>query len=240
MGKKYFIYEIKKWVREPIMSFLIAYPVILAIIARFALPFAEEQFHFSLAPYYHIVIAAIMLLTAAVTGGLIGFSILNDRDDKILYAIDVSPVSFNVFMGFRFAMSFILTYISSIAAILIANLVEVPLYALLLVPIAVSLFSSVSAMFINFFASNKVEGFAMMKAGAMIIIFPIVSLFFTDFKEFFFAFEPNFWAVKALGTAMIPKAEFNLGFWGYYPVGIIYVVVLNVLAYKIFRKRIIT
>jgi fluoroquinolone transport system permease protein len=240
MGKKYILYEMKKWIREPMMVFLIAYPLILAIIVRFAVPYAEEQFNFPLVPYYHVVIAAVMLLTSAVNGGLIGFSILDDRDDKVLYALDVSPVSFNIFMGFRFVMSFVLSYISSILVILVADLVTVPLYALLLVPIAISLFSSVSAMFINFFASNKVEGFAMMKAGAMIIIFPIVSLFFTDFKEFFFGFEPNFWAVKALAAAMVENVDFNLGFWGYYPVGVIYVLVLNALAYKIFKKKIMT
>lgn len=240
MAGKYILYELKKWLRDPMMVFLLAYPLILSGIVRLGVPYAEEQFHFSLAAYYHIVIAAIMLLTAAVTGGIIGFSILDDRDDRILYAIDVSPVSFNVFMGFRFILSFVLTYSSCILAVRIADLGDLPLYAALLVPVPISLFSSVSAMFINFFATNKVEGFAMMKAGAMIIVFPIVSLFFTDFKEFFFGFEPNFWAVKALSTAIRPDTGFNLGFWGYYPVGLVYAAALNVFAYKMFRKRVIT
>lgn len=239
MTRRYITYELKKWLRDPMMIFLIAYPIILALIVRLGVPFTEDKFHFSLAPYYHIIIAAVMLLTAAVTGGVIGFSILDDRDDKVLYAIDVSPVSFNTFMGIKFFMSFILTYISCIVAILIIDIGEIPLYALLLVTATISLFSSVSAMFVNFFATNKVEGFAMMKAGAMIIIFTIVSMFFTDYKEFFFGFEPNFWSVKALSVAMLPNVDFNLGFWGYYTVGLIYVIVLNILVYKIFKRRII-
>ncbi|MGD9677029.1 MAG: hypothetical protein AB7V16_01530 [Vulcanibacillus sp.] len=239
MTEKFILYELKKWIRDPMMIFLLAYPIILAGIIRVGIPIAEEQFHFSLAQYYHIFVAGVMLLTAAVTGGVIGFSILDDRDDKILYAVDVSPVSFNVFMGLRFAMCFILTYISCIIAIIIVDLVEIPLYAILLVTISISLFSSISAMFVNFFATNKVEGFAMMKAGAIIVIFPIVSMFFIDFKEFFFGFEPNFWAVKALSVAILPNVDFNLGFWGYYLVGIVYVVVLNLLVFKIFKKRVI-
>lgn len=239
MSRKYIIYELKKWLRDPMMGFLLVYPIIIAVAVRFGVPYAEEQFKFPLASYYHVVISVVMLLTAAVTGAIIGFSVLDDRDDKVLFAIDVSPVSFDAFMSFRFVLSFALTYISCILAILIIGFIEIPLYAMLLVPVTISLFSSVSAMFINFFASNKVEGFAMMKAGAMIIVFPIVSMFFTDFKEFFFGFEPNFWAVKALSAAMLPDVDFNLGFWGYYPVGIIFVVALNVLAYKIFKKRII-
>lgn len=240
MARKYIIYEIKKWIRDPMMVFLLVYPIILAVFVRFGVPYAEEQFNFSLAAYDHIIAATMMLLTAAITGGIIGFSILDDRDDKILYAIDVSPVSFNVFMGFRFAICFALTYISCILAILIADFEGIPLYAMLLIPVTISLFSSVSAMFVNFFASNKVEGFAMMKAGAMIVVFPIASLFFTDFKEFFFGFEPNFWSVKALSAAMLPNVEFNLGFWGYYPVGLAYVIILNYVAFRIFKKRIIT
>jgi len=240
MKRKYILYEIKKWLRDPMINFLLLFPIILAVIVRYGVPYIEEQFHLSLAASYHIIAAGIMLMTAAITGGVIGFSILDDRDDKILYAIDVSPVSFNMFMGFRFAMSFTLTYISCILAILITSFDGIPLYAMLLIPVTISLFSSVTAMFINFFATNKVEGFAMMKAGGMIIIFPIVSMFFTDFKEFLFGFEPNFWTVKALGAAMLPNIEFNLGFWGYYPVGLVFVIALNIVVYKIFRKRIIT
>ena len=237
MKTSYFAYELKKWLRDPMMSFMLVFPVFLALIVRLGVPYAEEQYRFSLEPQYHVFIAALMLMTAAITGGIIGFSILDDRDDKILYAVDVSPVSLHMFLGFRFAMSFVLTYISCILVMLVANLAEVPPYAMLLVPVSISLFASVSAMFVNFFSTNKVEGFAMMKAAGMIIIFPVVSLFFTDFKEFFFGFEPNFWAVKALGAAMLPAAGFNLGFFGYYSVGLIYVIVLNAVFYKIFRKR---
>lgn len=239
MTRRYLIFELKKWLRDPMMLFLIAYPIIVALIVRFGVPFTEEKFHLSLAPYYHIIIAGVMLVTAALTGGVIGFSILDDRDDKILYAIDVSPVSFNTFMGFKFLMSFILTYISCIIVVLIADLGEIPIYALLLVTASISLFSSISAMFVNFFATNKVEGFAMMKASSIIIIFPIVSMFFIDYKEFFFGFEPNFWSVKALSVAMLPNVDFNLSFWVYYTVGLIYVIVLNILVYKIFKRRII-
>lgn len=220
------------------MLFLISYPIIVALIIRLAVPYTEEKFNILLSPYYHIIIAGIMLVTAAITGGVIGFSILDDRDDRILYAIDVSPVSFEVFMGFRFLMSFILTYISCIAVILIIDLGEIPLYALILVTASISLFSSVSAMFVNFYATNKVEGFAMMKAGSIIIVFPIVSMFFIDYKEFFFGFEPNFWSVKALSVAMVSEVDFNLSFFGYYSVGLIYVVALNIFAYKVFKKRI--
>ncbi len=239
MAIKYIMYELKKWLRDPMISFLLFYSLILAAVARFGVPFAEEKFNFSLEAYYHIVIAVILMISAVAIGAVIGFSILDDRDDKILYAVEVSPVSFDVFMGFRFAVCFILSYITSVVSILIVNLAEIPLYALLLVPVSVSLFSSVSAMFVNFFASNKVEGFAMMKASGMIIVLPIVSMFFTDFKEFFFGFEPNFWAVKALSVAMLPNTDFNLGFWGYYPVGVIFVLALNIVVYKIFKKKVI-
>ncbi len=239
MTLKYIIYELKKWIRDPMMIFMLAYPLIIASVVRFGIPVAEEQFLISVQPFNHVIAAVIMLLTSSISGAIIGFSILDDRDDKILYAIDVSPVSFDMYMGFRFIMSFSLTYIGSIVALLISGIGGIPLYALLLVPMGIGLFSSVLAMFINFFATNKVEGFAMMKAGAMIIVFPVASLFFTDFKEFFFGFEPNFWVVKALSVAMLPTVDWNLGFWGYFPVGVIYALALNAVVYHIFKRRII-
>lgn len=240
MPKNYVMYEIKKWLRDPLLSFLLLYPIILSAVVRFGVPYAEKQFHFSLAPYYHIVIAVLMLMTALLTGAIIGFSILDDRDDKILYAVDVSPVSFNFFMGFRFFMSFVLTLAANLLSILIANLISIPFYAMLLVSVSVSLFSSIAAMAVNCLATNKIEGFAMMKATGLIIVLPIASMFFTDFKEFFFSFEPNFWSVKALSVAVMKDIDFNWSFWGYYAVGILYVSVLNLLVFRLFKRRIAT
>lgn len=80
----------------------------------------------------------------------------------------------------------------------------------------------------------------MMKAGAMIIIFPIVALFFTDYKEFLFGFEPNFWALKALSVAMLPQINFNLGFWTYLIPGFFYAVALNILVYVLIYKKLLS
>jgi fluoroquinolone transport system permease protein len=239
MPKNYILYEFKKWLRDPLLSFLLIYPLVLSTIVRFGIPYAEEEFGFSLAAHYHVVIVVVMLMTSLITGAIIGFSILDDRDDKILYAIDVSPVSFNFFVGFRFFLSFVLTFISIIISlIIISGIVIVPLYAMIFVSISISLFSSIAAMAINCFASNKIEGFAMMKGVGMIIILPIASLFFTDAKEFFFSFEPNFWSVKAFSVAMLGESGFNLNFWSYYVIGFVYILLINFLIFKIFKRRI--
>jgi len=238
LKQSYIKYELKKWIRDPMVAFLLIYPVILALAVRFGVPFAENKFGFPLTSYNHIIIGALLLFTTVLTGTVIAFSILDDRDDKILYAVDVSPVSFDTFIGLRFFMCFILTYISCILAIWIAG-IAVPLYAMLLISISISLFSSLSAMFINCFSNNKIEGFAVMKGGGSIIIFPIVAMFFTDKKEFFFGFEPNFWTVKALGVAMQPNMDFNLSFGLYYTIGLVFVIALNFLIYKTFKRKIL-
>ncbi|TCK98162.1 fluoroquinolone transport system permease protein [Natranaerovirga hydrolytica] len=241
MSKNYLSYELKKWLRDPLLSFLLIYPLILTVIARFAIPYTEEQFQLSLEGYYHIILGALLLMTALITGAIIGFSILDDRDDNILYAIDVSPVSFDFFVGFRFLLSFILTFITSIVSIIIMkSVIIIPLYAMLLIPLSTSLFSSVAAMTINCLATNKIEGFAMIKGVGMIIVLPIVSMFFTDAKEFFFAFEPNFWAIKALSVSALGEELFNLNFWSYYFIGFVYIILLNLVIFKVFKKRIMT
>ncbi|UTW68780.1 hypothetical protein KHA80_15340 [Anaerobacillus sp. HL2] len=58
---------------------------------------------------------------------------------------------------------------------------------------AVALSAPMVGLLINAFAKNKIEGFAMMKGiVSILIIFPIASLFFTDTKQWFFAFAPGF------------------------------------------------
>lgn len=213
------------------------FSLLLALIVRLLVPYLETQLSYSLAPWYQIIVLGLILLGTSISGGMVGFSIIDDRDDQILQAIEVSPVSFELFLDIRLGLCIVLGWVMGILIPLIAQLGDIPFHVRFLVPISAGLFSSLCAMLVNFFASNKVEGFAMMKAVGFIVAFPIASQFFSDFKQYFFAIEPNFWTAKAFSlslTAHVDSGEF----WFFWAVGIVYLLLLNLLVFKIFKKRI--
>ena len=61
--------------------------------------------------------------------------------------------------------------------------------------------------------------------------------FFWDQKELFFSFAPGFWPAKALSSLIWGEGVLPLTFNQYYYIGLGYVILLNIVTYKVFLKR---
>ncbi len=237
MFSSFFSSELKKWVRDPMMAFMIFYPLIFGIVGRYVLPALAENSVFNVDAYADFILAVLALITPFAYGALVAFSILDDRDDHILTAINVTPLSLNQFLSFRMAMATLLAFIASIFIMWFANVGDLSLAVMASIALLNSLTTPMVGFFINAFATNKIEGFAVMKGFGMVIILPVVSLIFTDAKEFIFALAPGFWPAKAISTVIRGQELLNLTYNQYYFIGLAYVLVLLVLSYKIFLKR---
>ncbi|SES70557.1 ABC transporter permease [Anaerobranca gottschalkii] len=239
MFKDFFLSEIKKWVRDPLTAFMIFYPLLFGSVVRFILPVIAEQSGFILKHYSDFILAATALITPLAYGALIAFSVLDDRDDNILIAIRVTPLNLNLFLAFRTFLATFLAFIATIFVLWFANITTLPLGTTIAIAFLNSLAAPMTTFFINAFANNKIEGFAVMKGFGMIIIIPVVSLIFTDIKEFIFAFAPGFWTAKALSVAIRGEGILQLSFNGYYFGGLVYVSSLILLSHKLFMKKVI-
>ncbi len=231
-------YEIRKWLRDSFARFIMAYPLVFGVILRYLIPFAEDQAGRSFAPFYHVILASVVLVISRISGAIVAFSILDDRDDNVLYAVKVAPLTFDFFIGLKMFLVFVFSFIGGILAVRIANLMTVSTAVLVEISFLSAFGAPLIALLINCVASNKVEGFAGIKGFNGLVVVPIVSLFFVDKKEFLFAFEPGFWPAKALSAALINQDIFQLGYSEYYLIGLVYAVILNVVVYQIFKKKI--
>lgn len=231
-------YEIRKWLRDPFARFIITYPLVLGAIVRFAIPFAEKQAGRSFASIYHVILASLVLVIPRISGAIVAFSILDDRDDNVLFAVKVAPLTFDFFIGLKMFVVFVFSFLGVMFSVWFANLASVSLPVLIEISFLSAFGAPLIALLINCFASNKVEGFAGIKGFNGLVVVPIVSLFFFDKKEFLFAFEPGFWPGKAFSVALINQDTFQLGYSQYYLIGLVYAVVLNAFVYQVFKKRI--
>jgi len=234
---RYALYELKKWARDSLLGFFIAYPLILGLAVRWLIPVIEEKTGASIAPYYFLIEAA-LLLTPLIVGAVAGFSILEDRDDNILLAIKVAPMSLEFFIGLKLFLVFALSVLGSAFAIWVARLAPVSAGTIWAVSVVSALSAPLTALLVNAVASNKIEGFAMIKGTGVLIIFPIVGLLFFDAKEFLFSFVPGFWPAKALAVTMLPQHTFQLGYAVYLLIGLVYALLINLLAYRLFRAKV--
>jgi len=190
-----------------------------------------------LSPIYPIILVAISMISAKIAGAVVGFSILDDRDDNILYTVKVAPLSMEVFIGLKLLLVYILSTIGTIFVLWFAQLGQLSWGTIIGIALVAAIQAPLLALLINYVASNKVEGFAAIKGLNVLIVFPVVALFFHDIKEFLFAVEPSFWPAKALYGALT-NAPQQLSYNGYYLIGLAYGLTATFLAYKAFAKKV--
>jgi len=234
----FFTSELKKWVRDPMMRFMLFYPLLFGLIGRYALPAIAETSGFVIEPNADFILAVLALITPLAFGALTGFSILEDRDDHIINSIRVTPLTFNQFMSFRMVMVYVLTFAACVFVIWFSDIGDLAWRDILVVSFLASFSAPVTGLVINIFAHNKIEGFAIMKLLGTIIILPVISLIFTDAKELFFAIVPAFWPAKIISAVIRGDEAMYLNYNLYFWIGLGYAVFLNALSYSRFLKKV--
>ncbi len=222
------------------MRFMVFYPLLFGIIGRYLLPALEETSGFRLDLFSDYALAALTLMTPMVYGAIVGFSILDDRDDHILDSVKVTPLNLHQFLSFRICMAFIFSLAACTFVMWFSDIGELSWMDILGVAFLASLSAPLTGLLINAFSKNKIEGFAVMKGLGTVILIPVVSLYFTDAKEIIFAIIPPFWPAKVISSALRPEGWTYLTYSQYYFIGLAYVVILNGLVYRFFLHRIET
>lgn len=230
--------EIKKWVRDPMMRFMLYYPLAFGLVGRFVLPWAAETGGFSMEQFGDVALVVLALMTPHVFGALTGFSILDDRDDHILTSIHVTPLSIHQFLSFRLVLVTAMCFAASVFVLWFSDIGGIAPADILAVALLVSLAAPMTGVLINALADNKVQGFAVMKGFGIVVIFPIAALFFPDVRELWFSFAPGFWPAKAISSLIRGEAAMYLSYSQYYLIGLAYVVALNVAMYRLFMRKV--
>lgn len=234
----YMGYELKKWMRDSFTSFLLLYPLIIGLMVRYAIPAADARTTLNLAMYHHVILATLALLVPRISGAIAAFSILDDRDDHILYSIKVAPLSLEFYIGLKLFLVFCLSFLGTMFVLWFSNITPLPTDVLIEIAFLSAFGSPLNALLINVVAKNKVEGFAAIKGLNSLVVFSIAALFFFDKKEFLFAFEPGFWPAKALSVVVVNRDIFQLSYRAYYLIGLAYAIMATIAVFLAFKKKV--
>lgn len=218
------------------MGFMLGYPIICALLGRYFLPWLSEEYGFDFTPFIDLVLVILVLIIPIAYGALIGFSILDDRDDNVLTSIQVTPLSIHKFLSFRLIGVYLLCVIATVFVMWFSRIGDLSMKNIIAISFLASLEATISGLLINSFAKNKIEGFAIMKAGGSIIVFPIIALFFNGAKELFFSFAPGFWSAKVI-SSLVRGGGLYLSYNQYFFIGFTYMIILNILTYLLFLKK---
>jgi fluoroquinolone transport system permease protein len=229
--------DLKSVRRDSMLRWMVFIPVIAGLAVRFGAPvlagFLYERFAFDLQPYYTLLLSFIAVAMPMVYGAIIGFLVLDQRDDHTITALQVTPLTLSGYLGYRVAVPTLLGVLVTLFLIPVSGLVQMSAWGILLVALAGAPFAALSALFLAAFAENKVQGFALMKAGGVIFIPVVLAYFFQGPWQIAFGLVPVYWPIKLFWVleAGQPHA------WLYFSIALVYQAGIIWLLLRRFNRR---
>jgi fluoroquinolone transport system permease protein len=186
--------------RDALLRWLVFLPLILVIFFRFVLPLAAqllwERLVFDLRPYYPLAGSFLYLIMPMLVGMVLGFLLLDQRDDHTLMALQVTPLSLNGYLAYRISLPLLIALVMTLITVPLAGLGPVNPLAHLAAALCAAPLAPMFALFTATFAQNKVQGFAVMKAASVVNIPPFIAYFIHSGWQWLFGLVPTYWPVK--------------------------------------------
>ncbi|MCL4878294.1 MAG: hypothetical protein KJ064_16655 [Anaerolineae bacterium] len=223
--------DMKNIRRDSMLVWIPLIPLMIALVLRIGMPgiadLAAREFEFDLREYYPLVMSGFMMLAPM----LVGFLLLDERDDRTLSALLVTPMPIMNYLLYRITLPMGLGIVMTLFAYPLAGLGSIPAGALLMVVFLGAFVAPMMALFLAAFAENKVSGFALMKMVNGLMMIPTVSYFIKSDWQALVGVIPTYWANKLYWLA----AEGNTGstFVLYFAAGL----VVNGAALAVMLKR---
>lgn len=230
-------FELKNLIRDRMTLLFLFYPFLVSFFAKMFIDRNNYD-----AQTIQVIVISLSIISGVVFGAMAGFSIMDDRDDHIFTSIKISPLSIQYYVWFKVLFVAILGFFANLVIYAFVDMqIDFSLY--LLFTLLSSLQIPMFAFVINALASNKVEGFMAMKGTGFIMIFPVISFFFLDWKQWIFAFAPAFWVFKAFQFELFKPlldagiVEMYLNTPLYLAIGFLYNIFLTFILYRVFKQK---
>lgn len=222
--------------RDALLRWMVVLPLSVALAMRWVVPpivaRLETAFQVELTPYYPTLVGtALLLLSPAMTGMVVGFLLLDERDDRTLTALLVTPLSANGYLAYRLALPTLLSLLVTVMAFPLADLTPAGFLALLMAAVAAAPQAPLFALFLAAFAQNKVQGFALMKAAGVLLIPPWVAYFTPSGWQVAFGVIPTYWPAKVFW-----QLQAGGDYGSYLIVGLVYQALLLAMLTRRFDK----
>lgn len=209
--------------RDALLRWMLPLPLLLAVAARWLLPPLlgpiGAQVGIDLAHYYAPLMGYVLLATApTICGMLVGFLLLDQRDDRTLLAMRVTPLPLAGYLAYRLALPMLLSLALTLLALPLSGLVRLGAGELLLVALAAAPLAPLNALFLGALAANKVQGFALQKALGVVMLAPAIGALAPQPWGLLAAAAPTYWPAALLWglQAGLPLA------WLLLPAGLLY------------------
>jgi len=241
LARKLYKNDFKLILRDRFMIFMFLFVILITFVLRFGLPWfntylaesgllPNQKFAMSLADFYPLLVAFFAIFQGAlISGTIFGFAFLDEKDDKTIKAMLVTPIQLDHYILYRVITPAIFAFFVVFAQVLLINQALIPLWQLFFIAIGASLTAPIASLFYAVFAENKVQGFAMAKIAGVIGWIILFAWFVPVPSQWLFGIFPPFFISKAYWIAL----EGN-SFW---PVALIFGIIAQIGLIILLAKR---
>jgi fluoroquinolone transport system permease protein len=211
--------DVKNVIRDPFLKWVIPAPFLMAIGFRLLIPgvAALAGPWIVLNDYYPLLLSTFLLFVPLMYGIVVGFMLLDERDEDTLTALKVTPMSLGRYLLYRVTTPILVSIVTTLLAYPIIGLISVDLLSLIAVVVLASLSAPFTALIFAAFARNKVEGMAIQKMLGGVFMIPMIAYFIHSDWQLLFGIFPTYWTLKAFWVA----SEGGPGLWLYILAGIL-------------------
>lgn len=190
--------DLKSIQRDALLRSMVLLPVLVALAARLVLPLVLHRvgasLELDLVGYYPLIMSsALLLITPIVYGVIVGFLLLDQRDDGTLLALRVTPLSLRHYLGYRLAAPMLISFGLTPVALTLAGPVQLRLPELLVVVAVATPLAPLCALALVAVAENKVQDFALVKGASVLMIAPLAANWVPFPWQLAFGLLPTYW-----------------------------------------------
>ena len=123
--------------RDALLRAVIGLPLMIALLTRLLVPILAQQISamtgLAVSAYQApIMSGALLLITPTICGLVVGFLLLDQRDDRTLAALQVTPLPPRAYLAYRLAAPLLLSFAMTMVAFPLAGLAGTGIVAVLL------------------------------------------------------------------------------------------------------------
>jgi fluoroquinolone transport system permease protein len=194
----------KLLLRDPLLGWVVLLPLGLALLLRQLIPAigaAVAAGGVMLEPYYPLIMSGYLMTAPGIVGMVVGFLLIDERDERTLSALRVTPLSMRAYLAYRVTGPLIVGTFSTLMGYPLIGLTPLPLHVLVPIAAVAALSAPVLALVLPLAAPNKVAGFAVVKVMNVVSLLPIMAYFIPRPAHYIAGILPTFWPMRALWSA---------------------------------------
>lgn len=199
--------DVKSVRRDDLLLWTAAVPLFMSLAFRFGVPplsrFLMDEAGFDLRAYYGLIMSFFVLTAPAMVGMVTGFLLLDERDDRVLAALLVTPMPLSGYLAYRTSLPIVLGFVVTVACYPIAGLAPLPITTLAMIALLAACAAPLTALFLAVFAENKISGFALVKILNTINMIPVAAYFVDMPWQLAAGIVPTYWPAKMVWQASV-------------------------------------